>query len=419
LAAINLTDQETNIIKMKRVSIIFCFLGFIPFISTAQSCKENFLGSKTLYQSQQQKYSAVPKGYQPVFINHVGRHGARHLTKDVNTSFIYQLLMQADSVDGLTTTGKLLKEKVLKLEKIEKKDFKSITARGKEEQQGLADRMYANNSNVFSEVKPIINVAYTKEIRTLQTSDAFLTELKTKIKEPSVTQQINDTTLRFYDLSPAYTAFKDNGNWMQYLQQLKDSLQYNELASQIAQQFFAPSFFKSLNEKSKDKFTTDLYGFITIFYSIQKEVIAAGYKSADVDMQPFLSCQQLAVLGNIDNAEDFLEKGPATDADGIQIKIAVPLLVDFIKTTDEYIKTKAVNTQLRFSHAETISPYATLLGFASAVESTKNTTSIITKWRADKVIPLSSNIQWILYQKKGEEKGNGCKRIDYKNISLL
>ncbi|MEI9959098.1 MAG: histidine-type phosphatase [Ferruginibacter sp.] len=256
----------------------------------------------------------------------------------------------------------------------------------------------------FNEAKPVINIAYTKEIRTLQTSDAFLTELKTKINEPVVSSAINDTTLRFYDLSPAYTNFKDNGNWMQYLQQLKDSLHYNELANEIAQLFFTPAFFKSLNKKSKDKFTTDLYGFITIFYSMQKEVIAAGYSIAEVDMQPFLTCQQLAILGDIDNAEDYLEKGPATNADGIQIKIAVPLLADFVKTTDAFIKTKNVNAQLRFSHAETISPYATLLGFTTTIEATKNTTSIINLWRADKTIPLSSNIQWIIYQKKGEEK---------------
>ncbi|MEI9959097.1 MAG: hypothetical protein WDM90_22915 [Ferruginibacter sp.] len=70
-----------------------------------------------MYLPQQQKYASIPKGYQPVFINHVGRHGSRHLTKDVNTSFIYQLLMQADSANGLSATGKSLKEKVLRLEK--------------------------------------------------------------------------------------------------------------------------------------------------------------------------------------------------------------------------------------------------------------------------------------------------------------
>ncbi len=388
---------------MKKVLAAICF--FAPLFSAAQTCKENFLGSKTLYNSQQLKYSAPPEGYLPVFINHVGRHGARHLTKDVNTSYIYQLLLTADSTNGLSAAGKLLKEKVLLLEKVEKKNFKSISLRGKKEQQGIADRMYNNNASVFSNAKPLLKISYTKEIRTLQTSDAFLSELKSKINEPVITSRINDTTLRFYDMSPAYDNYKDNANWLQYLQQLKAAVKYNEIAGQITQQFFTPSYFKNLTAKDQDKVIADLYGFITIFYSVQKEIEDAGFKIADADMQPFVTCAQLAVLGKIDNAEDFFAKGPATDVNGIQVKIALPLLADFINTTDEYINTKAVTAQLRFSHAETISPYASLLGFvqASATISAKKLNDIGKMWDAGKIIPLSANIQWILYKKQGSE----------------
>ncbi|MGG9961826.1 histidine-type phosphatase [Ferruginibacter sp. SUN106] len=388
---------------MKRIIISICLYSFVPLVSNGQNCKEPFLGSKTLYQSQQQKYSAPPKGYAPVFINHVGRHGARHLTKDVNSSFIYQLLFQADSANGLSAAGKLLKEKIVRLEKAEKKNFKSISFRGKTEQQGLADRMYANYSNVFNNTKPVLHISYTKEIRTLQTSDAFVTALKTRINEPEIAKQLNDTTLRFYDMSPAYDAYKENGNWLQYLQQLKAAEKYNQLATKITAQFFTPSYFKNIAAKDQDKFTADLYGFITIFYSVQKEIEDAGYTIADVDMQSFLTCTQLFTLGKIDNAEDFFVKGPGADVNGIQVKIALPLLADFIITTDEYVKTKTVNAQLRFSHAETISPYATLLGLTTAATATRSVSSINRIWNADKVIPLSSNIQWILYKKQGSE----------------
>jgi len=88
-------------------------------------------------------------------------------------------------------------------------------------------------------------------------------------------------------------------------------------------------------------------------------------------MRSFLTCAQLFTLGKIDNAEDFFAKGPGADVNGIQVKIALPLLADFINTTDEYIKTKAVNAQLRFSHAETISPYASLSGFTPAATAAK------------------------------------------------
>ena len=388
---------------MRRIIVCAFSIGFLPLFSAGQSCKENFLGSKTLYQSQQKKYSQPPNGYMPVFINHVGRHGSRHVTKDVNSSFIYQLLLRADSLSGLSAAGKLLKEKILRLEKIEKKNFKSISLQGKKEQQGLADRMYANNQHVFERSNSNINIAYTKEIRTLQTCDAFLAELKTKIKEAVISKQPNDTTLRFYDLSPAYLAFKEYGSWMRSLQQLKTAVKYDEMAGKIVQQFFTASFFNSISNGERAVFTADLFGFICICYSLQKETEDAGYKNDDVNMESFLTCRQLAVLAKFDNAEDFLQKGPGTDVNDIPVKIAVPLLADFIKTTDAFIKTNTVNVQLRFAHAETIAPYAALLGFDNAARSTMNAKDINRVWDAAKVIPLSSNIQWILYQKKGSE----------------
>ena len=367
-----------------------------------QDCKENFLGSKTLYKAHDFRTPA-PAHYSPVFINHVGRHGARHLTSDVNTSAVYRLLVTADSAGALTTDGKLLEEKILRLEKVEKKNIKSISVEGKAEQQGLAVRMYAGNQTVFNSVQPVINIDYTKEIRTLQTSEAFLNELRAKINEPAVTRQINDTTLRFYDLSPAYLDFKQNGPWIKTLQQIKKKLGYPQLAMKISQRFFTPNWLAHLTEKDQDDFVSGIFGFIAIFYSIQKEIAVAGYKSTELDMQSFLTCAELSVLSTIDNAEDFLEKGPGTDVNDIQVTVAVPLLADFIKTTDAFIRTKTVQANLRFSHAETIAPFAALLSFTTASVAVKNTTRIHQVWNADKVIPLSANIQWILYQKKGTE----------------
>ena len=386
---------------MKKLLAVIFFYGFVPLLAIGQICKESFLGSKTLYQNQLVQYIAPPEGYLPVFINHVGRHGARHLTKDVNTTYIYQLLLHVDSLNGLSEAGKLLKEKIWMLEKVEKKNIKSISFRGKTEQQGLAGRMFANYSDVFNNSKPIIHVSYTKEIRTVQTSDAFLTELETKIKKPIITKEVNDTTLRFYDMSPAYDLYKNNASWHQYLQQLRDTLKYNELTVQVVQQFFTKSYFKNLKEKDLSRFTAELFGFVTIFYSVQEEIKNAGYKISDVNMQSYFTCTQLSTLGKIDNAEDYFVKGPGADINDIQVKIALPLLADFISTTDSYIKTKTVNAELRFGHAETISPIAALMGLAS--ETTKWMNDIDQVWNADKVIPLSSNIQWILYQKDGSD----------------
>ena len=383
--------------------MLFLFVQLVLLAATAQQCKEPFLGSKTLY-SNKNSNTAAPKGLTAVFVNHVGRHGARHLTNDVFGSEIWQLVSKADSAGALTNDGQALKEKIKRLQKIEEKKVKSISEEGKLEQQGLAERMYKNYSAVFDQPEPVINIAYTKEIRTLQTSNAFMDELLTKIHKPSLTKKINDTTLRFYDLSPAYLQYKKKGSWTESLAQLKNSLHYNDLAKTIAGRFFTKEWIARLTEQDLDEFTSGLFGFISITYSIQEEIKEAGYINSDLDMTQYLDCKQLQILRNIDNAEDFLLKGPANNLNGIQVSIAAPLLDDFIKTTDDYIANKSTQAQLRFSHAETIAPFAAILSLTTAAKTTNDPASIQKLWDAGEVIPLSSNIQWILYRKNGTDK---------------
>ncbi len=185
--------------------------------------------------------------------------------------------------------------------------------------------------------------------------------------------------------------------------QLKKSLGFDELAEKFSQRFFTPSFLQNLNESDRGNFLSELYGFATIFYSIQKEIADAGYTTNDLDMESFIPCSTLVILGKGNDAEDFLIKGPGTDAKGIQVKIAIPLLADFIKTTDEYIRTKAINARLRFTHAEAIAPYAALMGIAGASTATSNVNEISKLWNAGDIIQLSANIQWILYKKDDAE----------------
>jgi multiple inositol-polyphosphate phosphatase/2,3-bisphosphoglycerate 3-phosphatase len=58
----------------------------------AQECATDFLGTKTLYTVPPADNVKIPDGYKPVFVNYVGRHGARHLTKAPQTAYIYKLI---------------------------------------------------------------------------------------------------------------------------------------------------------------------------------------------------------------------------------------------------------------------------------------------------------------------------------------
>lgn len=343
------------------------------------------------------KDTPVPNGYEPVFINHIGRHGARHLTKEVKKTLVWQILLKADSTGALTPDGQQLKQMVLLLDKVETDNIESISAEGRMELKGIAQRMQANNASLFSH--PLeVNIGVTNKKRTKQSADAFLTGLSGK---QTLHDYIDDTDLRFYDLSPAYLAFEQQGPWIPAFEAFQEKEGTLQISKDLTAKLFTKDFAARLPVKEQKKITADVFGFASIVYSLQEEIEKAGVKPADVNFKSLFSCITLERLGKIDDVSDFLKKGPGTNINGVQVKIAVPLLVNFIKTTDEYIKQGKYDLQLRFAHAETVAPFAAILGISSADRSTTNFDQINTNWKAAAVAPLSANIQWILYKKPG------------------
>ena len=386
-----------------KILFSFLLLFFCRRGVEAQGCKDLNLGTKTLYAAPTVASSAAPGGYTAVFINHVGRHGARHMTKDLSESDTYRLLQRADSLHALSADGQKLWQMVQRLGGMERKELKNISRLGRQEQKGIGERMAKQFPTVFGTAHPSLNITVTKEIRTAQSADAFLTGLVEGVTAPVMRRQVNDTTLRFYDLSPAYQQFKEGGRWITTLLQLEGAEKFSRLARQTVDRFFTTGFTKEIEPAGKQSFATDVVGYANILHSLPDEIKEAGLGENDLRFARFFSCGELQKFSRVDNAEEFLVIGPGTDPSGIQVKIAVPLLVDFIRTTDNYIQAKPFNAELRFTHAEAIAPIAALMGIRGASTATKTGAGIANVWDAAKVVPLSANIQWILYKKDGAD----------------
>lgn len=385
---------------MKKLSLLILFLIAANCVVRAQDCGNDFLGTKTLYKQPAKTRTASPAGYIPVFINHVGRHGARHLTKTVESTLAYRLLLKADSTGQLSADGARLKQMVLNLQKAENGNTKSISAEGRSELAGIGERMAENYAKVFAGGSTV-EVCVTKEARTKQSADAFLSGLNKKLSAPiSPDAQNDDTNLRFYDLSPAYKKFENGVDDSEPKTSFNKQLHLHEINNAVASRIFKSDFLAQLDASKKEKLVSDLFGFACIVYSLQNEISQAGVSIQDVDIKSIFTCDQLHTLGILDSTDEYLKKGPGVDNNGIQVRVAVPLLVDFINSTDEYIKSGKCAAKLRFAHAETIAPVAALMQIEGADRASNDIKHITQIWQASKVIPLSSNIQWVFYKKK-------------------
>lgn len=83
--------------------------------------------------------------------------------------------------------------------------------------------------------------------------------------------------------------------------------------------------------------------------------------------------------------------------------MAKPLLADFFSSINATIQGQTnVTAHLRFAHAETVIPFATLLqipGLSNQPVQDFHLYSYETNhWRGDQVAPMAANIQWEIYQ---------------------
>lgn len=374
------------------------FLGpLILFLSGDLQAQEvsPFLGTKTPYHPQQRQYTPPPAGFKPMFVNYVGRHGARFMTKAGTEERVLQALRPAES-HSLTPLGLQIKRIVERLSDIEKGNYELISLLGKEEQAAIGERTWNGYRDAFRGRG--LDVVTTYKVRTQQSAEAFLKGFAKYNGKKRVTMRPDsvDTVLRFYDLSAAYQRYKKSAAVKMPVDTLERDGRNREVAANICSKIFTPAF--SSVKLDSVAFAGDLYDLYCLQFSLLREIGKNEYAKSSVEFGSVFGKKDLEWLDFVSGAQDFLEKGPAADALGIQVKIAVPLLADFLGTMQAAIDQKGnVDAVLRFTHAEAISPFASLLGIPEASVPAAGIYQYRKHWLAGGVIPLSANIQWVLY----------------------
>lgn len=348
---------------------------------------QGYTGTKTPYPFKQGHYTPVPKGYKAAYVNYTGRHGARFMTKAGSDVKLLALLNKSK----LTPLGDSIKMMTAQFLEIEKDNYENISLLGDAEQHAIGERLRKREATAFKGRGVTIEVTHKK--RTRQSADGFLkafADYKGK-KEFKMVQDTNENVLRFYDLSPAYNAYKDGKVISIRVDSLQDDPRSKKIAADITQRLFT----ETLSEKDQTAVAEWLYDLYSIQFSLVMEMQQAN---VHFDFGKAFSKEDLQWLEKINSAADFLEKGAGLDTLGIQSRIAAPLLLDLITSTDALIKgSLKKDAVLRFSHAEAISPLATLMGIPEASIPSASVYDFDKNWHAENIIPLSANIQWIIY----------------------
>ena len=83
--------------------------------------------------------------------------------------------------------------------------------------------------------------------------------------------------------------------------------------------------------------------------------------------------------------------------------MAKPLLADFFASVTTCTRLESpIVAHLRFGHAETVIPFATLLRIPGFSDQSVHCSDVYTyennPWRGDRISPMAANIQWEIYR---------------------
>lgn len=378
--------------------------------NTSVDTKDLRLSTKTPYPYVPVSYTPPPEGYQPIFINYVGRHGSRHLSSAKYDKTLNDLLTLAEQEQQLTETGRALQQQITRLMEVENGLYGELSISGAEELNGIGQRMGEQFGDVFERERPIRAYATYKD-RTSQSRNHFLEGLHSALGEqtPPITalqyEKGSDPYLRPYDLATQYQAYKDQGEWIDVLAtHLGQQPKTDEFSQAIISQFIDEELYTTLangelqfeDEKGRVKLNSpedaanNLYQLYIISSNLTKE--------ETFDFGKYFTEEQLAWYESLDIMETYYSKAPSLTSTDTPQEIIAPLVKELLVSTDNALKENDVSGIFRFAHAETIIPLSAYLDIEGANQSSDNPANVAELWKGSEITPMGANIQWIIYE---------------------
>lgn len=358
-------------------------------------------GSLTPYPGRTEVHN-YPDSLEAVMINHVGRHGARYPSSGKNCFTLRTALRKADSLGTITPLGRELY--TINEEVIANSNGRwgALDSLGMEEQRGIASRMYKAYPQLFE--GGTVNAISSYSPRAMMSMMCFVHQLDRLNNKPNYltsTGGINSPLMRPFDINQDYIDFRKSDAVKTVYDEFFETTCPTSAISRVLGKDFP---YENANEW-RDLAMCEYY--------VLAGLSAMGMPS---DMSKFFTEKEVNALWSCFNMRHYLQR-TATTVSSIPAEITSDLVLNLIQTTDNFIEGSnpyAVN--LRFGHAETIMPLASQLRLPGCYYLTNYFDTVAMHWKDFYVVPMASNIQFILFRAK--KSGHYYLRVDYNEIPV-
>ena len=367
-------------------------------VDARQQIKENIYRSASNYYAypgpQQKNLTPAPKGYEPYYISHYGRHGSRYLISRDDYDKAWKVLLRADSVGKLTDYGKDVLRRVVMLRNEADHRRGELTLLGAEQHRGIAHRMYERFPQVFKG-KTNIDAKSTIVIRCILSMENALQELKS----------INPQLVIRHDASEHDMWYMNNERQPQLFRKRWN----DDLRSVMSQYRKRHANYDRLMQRlfNDTAYVNHEVNAENLNYHLFK--LASNLQSSElrhsISLYDLFNEQEVYDNWMIENANWYVTHGPCPLNGGLQPFSQRFLLGVILHEADSCLVLPHPGATLRFGHETCVMPLTCLLelnNFGKQITDFERLPEI--GWVNYMVFPMGANIQFIFYKPK---KGKG------------
>ncbi len=384
---------------MKKKTLTLLVFSCSLLTSFAQTAKEEIYadilksGSNYMaYQAPTKALTKAPKGYEPFYMSHYGRHGSRWLINENDYTSVIRVFRRANELGKLTPLGK---EALAKLERFiptTKGRLGELSDIGEQQHHGIGRRMTENFPEIFSGKDAEVDARSTVVVRCILSMTAECEELTA----------FNPQMKMHNDVSESYQYYLNHN----FSQRLKDaSRDRGSIVDEYKKKYTHPErFCRALfNDESywKDEDFRPR-SFMRAVFNVITNMQSHGNGE---DMWNIFTTEECYDLWKIVNIDWYLGYGAAPQTGGIMQFNQADLLHNIIETTDTIMASKTFKNgaTLRFGHEVCVMPLACLLELDSCGRQVQDLDHLEDYWVNYRIYPMACNIQLVFYRSKKQK----------------
>ncbi len=329
----------------------------------------------------------APEGYEPFYLSHYGRHGARYAWQSDMYERLNNVFTKADEEGNLTAKGKEFKRKFDELYPSVRYRVGDLSRKGWQQQKELAERMYSNFPEIFAG-DPYVMARTSTSTRCVMTMSSFCLGLKGcnpgieifenfgKFFLPAILPQSGENPFRDKGFEKTPVPFDET-----VAQYIDRNIKWKPILKRL---FKNPD--KALPEKEQWEFVSYLYYF------------GAGMNSldSDLDFNDIFTTKERVALWKYDCFQFYCDAWPTHLG-------YMPIVEDIIEKADERIASGQRGAELRFGHDYTFLPLLMILNVNGMGREAKTADEVPLICQLQNV-PMGANIHFVFYRNADSEE---------------